>query len=160
MDLAKELISLYGYFAIFGLLVLGIIGLPIPDEVMMTFVGYMSSIHILNYQLSILISFLGAFFGMLVSYFLGNKIGKPLLDKYGKWIGLTAKRLETVHHWFNKYGPWTIVFGYFIPGVRHVTCYLSGMNEMKMKKFLIFAGAGAFIWCLVFITIGYTIGVI
>ncbi|MDA7028065.1 DedA family protein [Bacillus sp. CLL-7-23] len=160
MDFAKELISLYGYFAIFGLLVLGIIGLPIPDEVMMTFVGYMSSIHILNYQLSILISFLGALSGMLVSYFLGNKIGKPLLDKYGKWIGLTVKRLETVHHWFNKYGPWTIVFGYFIPGVRHVTCYLSGMNEMKMKKFLIFAGAGAFIWCLVFITIGYTIGVI
>ncbi|NPC93966.1 DedA family protein [Bacillus sp. WMMC1349] len=160
MDFAKELISLYGYFAIFGLLVLGIIGLPIPDEVMMTFVGYMSSIHILNYQLSILISFLGAFSGMLVSYFLGHKIGKPLLDKYGKWIGLTAKRLETVHRWFNKYGPWTIVFGYFIPGVRHVTCYLSGMNEMKMKKFLIFAGAGAFIWCLVFITIGYTIGVI
>ncbi|OLG10103.1 DedA family protein [Bacillus paralicheniformis] len=52
------------------------------------------------------------------------------------------------------------LFGYFVPGIRHVTCYLSGMNEMDMKRFLIYAGSGAFIWCLVFITIGYTIGVI
>ncbi len=160
MELAKELISQYGYFAIFGMLVLGIVGLPIPDEVMMTFVGYLSSIHLLNYELSLLISFSGAVSGMLISYFLGKKIGKPLLDKFGKWIGLTPKRLDTVHRWFEKYDPWTILFGYFVPGIRHVTCYLSGMNEMDMKRFLIYAGSGAFIWCLVFITIGYTIGVI
>lgn len=160
MELAKELISQYGYFAIFGMLVLGIVGLPIPDEVMMTFVGYLSSIHLLNYEMSLLISFSGAISGMLISYFLGKKIGKPLLDKFGKWIGLTPKRLDTVHRWFEKYGPWTILFGYFVPGIRHVTCYLSGMNEMDMKRFLLYAGSGAFIWCLVFITIGYTIGVI
>lgn len=73
MELAKELISQYGYFAIFGMLVLGIVGLPIPDEVMMTFVGYLSSIHILNYELCLLISFSGAISGMLISYFLGKK---------------------------------------------------------------------------------------
>lgn len=78
MELAKELISQYGYFAIFGMLVLGIVGLPIPDEVMMTFVGYLSSIHILNYEMCLLISFSGAISGMLISYFLGKKIGKPV----------------------------------------------------------------------------------
>ncbi|MGV2549591.1 DedA family protein, partial [Bacillus licheniformis] len=87
-----------------GMLVPGIVGLPIPDEVMMTFVGYLSSIHILNYEMCLLISFSGAISGMLISYFLGKKIGKPLLDKFGKWIGLTPKRLDTVHRWVEKYG--------------------------------------------------------
>lgn len=50
MDIIKDLISNYGYFAIYGLLAIGIIGLPVPDEFMMTFVGYLSSISVLNVQ--------------------------------------------------------------------------------------------------------------
>lgn len=50
MDIVKDLISNYGYFAIYGLLAIGIIGLPVPDEFMMTFVGYLSSISVLNVQ--------------------------------------------------------------------------------------------------------------
>lgn len=77
MDIVKDLISNYGYFAIYGLLAIGIIGLPVPDEFMLTFVGYLSSISVLNVQGAFLVSFLGSISGMLVSYFIGKKVGKP-----------------------------------------------------------------------------------
>ncbi|MGE7905073.1 DedA family protein [Peribacillus sp. NPDC094092] len=160
MDIVKELISNYGYFAIYGLLAIGIIGLPVPDEFMMTFVGYLSSISVLNVQGAFLVGFLGSISGMLVSYFIGKKVGKPFLRKHGKWIKLTPARLERLEKWFNKYGPWTIIIAYFIPGVRHFASYISGMNGMGKRKYFIFAGAGAFSWCLVFTAFGYFIGVL
>lgn len=75
------------------MLVFGIIGLPIPDEVMMTIVGYFTNIHVLNYELAILVSFAGALSGMLISYIIGRKAGRPVIEKYGKWIGLKEKRI-------------------------------------------------------------------
>ncbi|CAH0149526.1 MULTISPECIES: DedA family protein [Peribacillus] len=160
MDIVKDLISNYGYFAIYGLLAMGIIGLPVPDEFLMTFVGYLSSISVLNVQGAFLVSFLGSISGMLISYFIGKKVGKPFLRKHGKWIKMTPARLERLEKWFNKYGPWTIIIAYFIPGVRHFASYISGMNGMGKRKYFIFAGAGAFSWCLVFTAFGYFIGVL
>lgn len=91
MELVQQLIADYGYLAIFLMLVLGIVGLPIPDEVMMTVVGYFTHTDVLNYELSILISFVGALLGMLISYMIGRKAGRPFIDKYGKWVGLKEK---------------------------------------------------------------------
>jgi membrane protein DedA with SNARE-associated domain len=160
MDMAKELISQYGYFAIYGLLALGIIGLPVPDEIMMTFVGYLSSISVLNFQLAVFVSFLGAMTGMLFSYYIGAKIGISFLERHGKWIGLTPNKLKRAERWFQKYGPWMIPFAYFIPGIRHVASYLSGMSHMNKRVYLKFACAGAFSWCLIFNAFGYFIGVL
>ena len=138
------------------MLTLGIIGLPIPDEVMMTLVGYFAHINVLNYGLSILISFIGALLGMIISYFIGRKAAR-LLISLGN--GSEGKRMEKVDRWMKKYG-YTIILGYFIPGIRHVTCYFSGIGRMEFKTYLCFAAIGAFLWCFIFITIGKFIGVI
>ncbi|GIP40180.1 putative membrane protein YbfM [Paenibacillus sp. J31TS4] len=158
MAMLEDLIGQYGYIALFFLLAVGIVGLPVPDELLMTFVGYLTSIGTLNYYLSVVVSFLGAMSGMIVSYLLGRKVGKPLLWRYGKWIKLTPDKLDRVETWFNRYGPWTVSFGYFIPGIRHLTCYLSGTIGMRARKYLLFAGMGALFWCVLFITLGYMLG--
>ncbi|MBJ6360601.1 DedA family protein [Paenibacillus sp. GCM10012307] len=158
MEMVQELVSHYGYLAIFCLLALGIIGLPVPDEVLMTFVGYLASVYVLKLPLAFVVAFSGALCGMLLSYTIGRKIGKPLIHRYGKWVKLTPKRLERIEGWFHRYGMWTIVFGYFIPGVRHVTCYISGMSGVRTGQYVIFAGAGALLWSTVFILIGYFLG--
>lgn len=160
MENLQEFVVQYGYIAIFLLLSLGIIGLPIPDEVLMTFVGYLCSQGVLLYIAAVLVAFSGAMFGMTFSYVVGRKVGKPLLWKYGKWLMLTPGRLAKVEGWFQKYGIWTVVFGYYVPGVRHLTCYLAGVTGIEARKYLLFAGFGAIIWCTVFITIGYYIGTI
>ena len=159
MDTVRELITGYGYFAIYGLLALGIIGLPVPDEIMMTFVGYLSSISVFNVEEAFIVSFFGSITGMLISYLVGRKVGKPFLRKYGKWLRMTPKRLDRLETWFNKYGSWAIVIAYFIPGVRHFTSYLSGMNGMSCGKYMIFSSVGAFCWCFVFTGFGYFFGV-
>ncbi|MCG8398022.1 DedA family protein [Bacillus atrophaeus] len=160
MELVQDLLSQYGYIAIFFMLTLGIVGLPIPDEVMMTVVGYFTNSDVLNYELALLCSFFGTLAGMIISYFIGKKAGRPFIDKYGKWVGLKEKRMVKVERWMKKYGPYSIILGYFIPGVRHVTCYFSGIGKMEFKTYLSFAAIGAFLWCFVFITIGKCIGVI
>ncbi|MGE7675891.1 DedA family protein [Lysinibacillus sp. NPDC094403] len=159
MEFISSFISQYGYLAIFLLLSLGIIGLPIPDEILMTFVGFMCHEGHLNYLLSIFLSFLGSSTGMIISYAIGNKLGKPLILKYGKWIGLNNKRFTKVERWFHRFGPWTIIIGYYVPGIRHVTSYMSGITQMKLRTYLAFACFGALTWVIIFISIGYFVGV-
>jgi membrane protein DedA with SNARE-associated domain len=153
-----DMIVQYGYIALFGLLALGIVGLPVPDEILMTTVGSLTSIGPLSYTTSFVVCYLGAMTGMTVSYFLGKKIGKPFLYRFGKWVKLTPSRLEKAEGWFKKYGLWTVAFGYYVPGVRHFTCYLAGVSGVGLWRYLLFAGSGAFVWVLSFLTLGHIIG--
>lgn len=148
----------YGYIALYAMLALGIIGLPIPDETLMTFVGSLTSYGHMSYAKALSVSFLGSMTGMLISYYLGRKIGKPFLYRYGKWVYLTPERLERSERWFQKYGMWTVAFGYFVPGIRHFTCYLAGISGIIFWRYVLYAGVGALIWCAAFITLGHVIG--
>ncbi|KOS60234.1 DedA family protein [Lysinibacillus agricola] len=159
MEFMNDFISQYGYLAIFLLLSLGIIGLPIPDEILMMFIGYMCQEGNLSFTLSIILSFLGSSTGMIISYLIGNKLGKPIILKYGKWVGLNNKRFTKVERWFQRFGPWTIIIGYYVPGIRHLTSYISGITQMKFRYYLAFACFGALTWVLIFISIGYFVGV-
>ncbi|WP_046226453.1 DedA family protein [Paenibacillus dauci] len=158
MEIAAEYISQYGYIAITVLLALGIIGLPIPDETLMLFIGYLSSTGVLSYLLSILFSFIGSVAGMMVSYAIGNKLGFKVVDKYGKWVGLNPKRFDRVQKWFTRYGIWTVLFSYFIPGVRHAAGYIAGISAMPFRKYLLICVIGAAIWTVLFVSIGYIVG--
>ncbi len=158
MEIAVNFIQEYGYPAITVLLALGIIGLPIPDETLMLFVGYLSSVHLISYTPSIVFSFIGSVAGMSVSYIIGKKIGFTAIEKYGKWVGLTPKRYEKVQNWFIRFGGWTVLLAYFIPGVRHAAGYISGITQMPFKKYILLCCSGALIWTVLFISVGYFVG--
>ncbi|NGZ77783.1 DedA family protein [Saccharibacillus alkalitolerans] len=158
MDAALNFLSDYGYMAVYTLLTLGIVGLPVPDEVLMTSVGYLTSIGTMKLPYALLFSFAGALSGMMISYAIGRQAGRPLLNRYGKWIGLKPSRIARVEGWMSKYGPVSIMFGYFIPGFRHVTCYLCGIGRMSLRKYTLFASIGALLWCTIFIMIGRVLG--
>lgn len=151
-------LSHYGYIALFMLLALGIIGIPIPDETLMVFVGSLTVNGPFQYILAFAICLAGSMTGMLISYIIGRKVGKPLLDRYGKTFKLTPKRIEQTERWFQKYGSWSIVFGYFVPGFRHLTCYLAGMSRMRWTTYFVAAGLGAILWVATFLTIGHVVG--
>ncbi|NQX44251.1 DedA family protein [Paenibacillus tritici] len=153
-----EMISQYGYIAIFALLALGLLGLPVPDELLTLFVGYLSSTMVLDFSLSVLVCFIGSITGMLISYTIGLRVGQPVVDRYGKWVGLTPKRFASVKRWFFRFGNWTLFIAYFVPGIRHATSYISGISAMSFKKYLLVTVASAFIWSLLFVSIGYLIG--
>ncbi|SYX85160.1 DedA family protein [Paenibacillus alvei] len=151
-------LSHYGYIALFMLLALGIIGIPVPDETLMVFVGSLTVNGPFQYAPAFAVCLAGSMTGMFISYIVGRRVGKPLLDRYGKKLKLTPKRVERTEHWFQKYGSWSIVFGYFVPGLRHLTCYLAGMSRMKWTTYLFAAGSGALLWVTTFLTIGHIVG--
>lgn len=154
-----DFIGQYGYVALYLLLSAGIVGVPIPDETLMAFVGSLTVLGgPFEFGTALLVSYAGTMTGMIVSYVIGHRVGKPFLTRYGKWVKLTPSRLERAEGWFKKYGLWTVFFGYFVPGVRHFTCYLSGVSGVKFYKYMLYAGTGALLWCTTFLTLGRFIG--
>lgn len=152
------LLEHYGYFGIIIALLGGIIGLPIPDEVLLTYVGYNVFQGKMAYLPSLLSACVGAFGGISISYFLGIKLGLPFLHKFGPKVHITNEKINKTKALFTKFGPILLFVGYFIPGVRHVTAYLAGINSYSFKKFALYAYSGAVVWCLTFITLGRFLG--
>ncbi|MCL6586641.1 MAG: DedA family protein [Anoxybacillus sp.] len=148
----------FGYIGIMIALAGGIIGLPVPDEVLLTYVGYNVSTGMMSYPLTLTCSFAGALLGITISYYLGIRLGSPFLHKFGPKLHITEKRIEQAKVLFTKMGPFVLFIGYFIPGIRHVSAFLAGINEYRFKKFSIFAYTGAFFWVFTFITLGRTLG--
>ncbi|HEY2380077.1 MAG TPA: DedA family protein [Terriglobia bacterium] len=151
-------ISQYGYAGIFSLLVFGIVGLPVPDEWLLTFSGYLVFKRTLVFAPTFVAAFAGSSCGITFSYLLGRLFDTYVLLKYGRFIHLTPERLARVHTWFERRGRWTLLIGYFIPGVRHLTGYVAGVSKLSYANFALFAYTGAFCWAAVFISLGYLLG--
>ena len=136
-----DFISQYGYVALYLLLSAGMVGVPIPDETLMVFIGSLTALGgPFDFGPTLAVIYAGTMTGMTVSYLIGHRVGKPFLNRYGKWVKLTPSRIERAEGWFKKYGLWTVFFGYFVPGVRHFTCYLSGVSGVKFYKYMLYAG--------------------
>jgi len=151
-------ISQYGYPAIFCLLMLGIVGLPIPDETLLTFTGYLIFAHHLKPVPAFLTVLAGTMCGITVSYTLGRTFGLALIHRFGKYVHLTEERLARAHRFFERVGHWSLTFGYFIPGVRHLTAYAAGVSYVAPYTFAMYAYLGAFLWASTFVGIGYFLG--
>jgi membrane protein DedA with SNARE-associated domain len=151
-------IAQYGYLAIFSLLVLGIVGLPVPDETLLTFTGYLVFQGHLSLPLAFLSGFAGSACGITLSYILGRTFGLKLIHRYGRYLRITEDHVERAHAWFRRAGHWSLTFGYFIPGVRHFTAYAAGMSELEYPPFALCASGGAAVWVSTFIGLGYLLG--
>lgn len=151
-------IAQYGYAGLFGLLVLGIVGLPVPDETLLMFSGYLVSQGKLHAVLVLLVAFAGSACGITVSYYLGETLGHRFVTRFGRYVHLTEERVERVHIWFRRMGNWVLTFGYFIPGVRHLTALVAGMSGLEYPIFAAHAYAGAAIWVASFVGLGYFFG--
>ncbi|HEV8051497.1 MAG TPA: DedA family protein [Parachlamydiaceae bacterium] len=148
----------YGSIGLFLLLVLGIIALPIPEETLLVFSGALVAQGVLNLNSTILAAVTGSLCGITISYLLGLTGGTYLVQKYGKWFGLTTKRLEQANDWFHHYGKWSLFIGYFIPGIRHFTGFTAGTAAVEYRHFALYAYTGAIVWIATFLSIGYLFG--
>ena len=109
MELIGDWISRYGYFGIFSLLVLGIVGLPVPDETLLTFAGYLIFRGKLRPLPTYLAALTGSMCGITLSYTLGRVTGYFLLEKYGARLHIKMERVRKVHDWFHRIGAITLI---------------------------------------------------
>lgn len=151
-------ITQYGYLAIFSLLVLGIVGLPVPDETLLTFTGYLVFKRHLSLPLAFAAALAGSSSGITISYWLGRTFGLKLIHRYGKYLRIRESHLDRAHAFFERAGHWSLTFGYFVPGVRHFTAYAAGIAGLEFPRFALFAYSGAVLWVSAFLTLGYSLG--
>jgi membrane protein DedA with SNARE-associated domain len=151
----QDLLARYGASALFVLLMTGIVGLPVPDEALMATTGFLIQRGKLPTTPAVLAAFTGTICGITVSYTVGRVLGLRLLHRYGSWLHLTEKRLALFHRWYERFGRWFLLIGYFIPGVRHVTAIAAGALGLSWRGFAPFAYGGAMIWVATFLTSGY-----
>ena len=153
-----ELLNQYGYLVLFFSLVLELIAFPLPGEVLMGYCGYLVYKGEMNWVLSILVASSGVIVGITISHFLGSTLGVKFFNKYGHYVHLTPERLSKLSSWFDLFGARLLIVAYFIPGVRHLTGYFSGITGIGYKRFAINAYLGALIWTGAFISLGKSLG--
>jgi membrane protein DedA with SNARE-associated domain len=158
MDPLLQKIAEYGYVGLFAALVFGIAGLPIPDETLLVFSGYLIARGSMHPLLTWITAAVGSMSGITVSYWIGRSAGYGFVHRYGRYIHFTEERLVYIHQWFDRVGHWLLTIGYYIPGVRHFTALVAGMSGMGFRSFAAYAYSGAMIWVSTFLTIGYVLG--
>jgi membrane protein DedA with SNARE-associated domain len=152
MSWIEPLLAQYGYLAIFLLLCAGIVGPLIPDETILVFAGVLIHRGTLSPLPAALCACAGSLCGITLSYYLGRRGVVYALRK------LAGPHMQKAHQAFEKYGRWTLFFGYFLAGVRHFTALIAGSTELPYTEFATFAYPGGVIWVLTFLSIGYFVG--
>lgn len=159
MDMAFVLsgVEQYGYGALFFLLWLGIVGMPIPDEVVVMSGGFVTTLGILEPLPSFLLCYAGVVTGLSIGYVIGRTIGAPALQtlmrkkKMGKYV-------EKGNALLQRYGSRALIFSYFFPVVRHVVPYLVGINKMSFARYALYSYTTGFVWTLLLFLMGRMFG--
>lgn len=154
----QSLMEQYGYYVLVIALFLELLALPLPGEVLMTYAGLMVYQGHFHWMLSILTAWIGASLGMTLSYWIGRKLGPSFFEKHGHKIHFGPDKLKKASLWFERFGVKLIVIAYFIPGVRHITGYFSGITRTPFRTYALYAYTGAFLWATTFISLGRVLG--
>ncbi len=158
MNYFLDMLGHYGYLVLAVTLFLEVLALPMPGELLMMYCGFLVYSHKLNWGISIIVAASGSIAGITLAYFIGKMLERSFFEKYGHYVHLDPENLKKVSSWFDRYGNILLTAAYFIPGVRHITGYFSGITEVSYKKFSIHAYSGAVLWAVAFISLGKLFG--
>jgi membrane protein DedA with SNARE-associated domain len=148
-------LSRYGAPVLFAAQMFGIFGLPVPDEVLLTVAGALVRQGRLGAASTAAAAVAGCMCGITLSYVLGRTVGLAAVRRVLRLHEVALHRAQT---WFERFGGWLLAFGYFIPGVRHVTAIAAGSTPLDYRTFALYAYPGALLWCAVFLGVGYYAG--
>jgi membrane protein DedA with SNARE-associated domain len=145
----------YGPVVLFFAQMFGIFGVPIPDELLLTVAGALVRHGELNGPATVFAAIGGCSTGITGSYLLGRTVGITTLHRV---LHIRESSLARAQRWFKSFGVWLLAFGYFVPGVRHVTAIAAGSTPLDYWQFARAAYPGAVLWCAVFLGTGYIAG--
>ncbi|WP_438314495.1 DedA family protein [Sporosarcina sp. FA9] len=154
--------SQFGYFGVFLLIMLENLFPPIPSEVILTFGGFMTTQSELTRIGVIGAATVGSVIGAMILYSVGLLVDVSVLerfvDRFGSMLRLTRKDIHRAEVWFNKFGPWTVVFCRLVPLIRSLISIPAGMANMNFPLFVLLTTIGSLIWNTVLVSIGVTVG--
>jgi len=151
-------ISSSGYIGIFLLMIAESALIPIPSEVIMPFSGYLVSSGKFNVVFVIISGSIGNLIGSLVAYYIGLRLGREFILKYGKYVLLRKSHLEITESYFKKYGDRSTFISRMLPAVRTYISLPAGVAKMNLRKFIIYTLIGSIIWNSALTYIGIQLG--
>ena len=151
-------ISSLGYGGIILLMGLESACIPLPSEVIMPFSGFLVHEGRFDIWLVALAGTLGCLWGSILAYWVGMYGGRPLIEKYGKYILISHHDLDLADRWFKKYGDWAIFFSRLLPVIRTYISFPAGIARTRFSTFVLYTVLGSFPWCLALAYIGLKMG--
>jgi len=137
----------WGYLGVFIMMACESTALPIPAEVVIPPAAYWASQGKLSLWGVILAATAGSWFGSAASYWVAWKLGRPLFERYGKYVFLSPEKLVKADEWFATYGAGGIFVARLLPAIRHLISVPAGLFHMNFKKFSLMTILGAGIFC-------------
>lgn len=157
-----EIMNEFGYMGVMFLIALENIFPPIPSEVILTFGGFMTTTTNLTIFKVVLSATAGSVVGAIVLYMIGLQLDverlEKIVDRWGHILRLKKSDIHKADAWFDKYGPWAVFLCRFIPLIRSLISIPAGMPNMNVGIFLIFTTIGTFIWNIVLVNLGASLG--
>jgi len=147
-----------GYWGVFLTMAVESACIPFPSEVIMPFAGFVVSEGKMALWAITLAGALGNLAGSIVAYLVGAFGGRPFLERYGKYLLVSHKKLEWADSWFNRYGSKAVFFSRMLPVIRTFISLPAGIARMNFLKFVVYTLIGAVPWCLLLGYIGVLLG--
>ncbi|HYT12773.1 MAG TPA: DedA family protein [Candidatus Nitrosopolaris sp.] len=146
-----------GLFVVIFLEELGV-PLPAPGDAAIAYAGYLTTTGAIPYPLAYLAVVSGAVLGSACNLTITRKYGRPFIRRFGRYVGLTEDNLNRAEGAFKRWGPWTIIIGRHIPGMRIVISALSGILNVPYRVFIPCVLVSATIWAAIFLELGRRLG--
>ena len=160
-----------GYVGVAVAVALETIIAPIPSEVILPMAGWKVSQSAAdptvvepltglpwNIPMAVAFATIGSLVGALVGYAIGAWGGRPILDRWGGYVGIGAEDLDRADRWFEKYGSWAVFLGRMVPLVRTFVSYPAGISHMHLGRFILYSTLGSLPWNLALIYAGFVVG--
>lgn len=151
----SELVAQLDYGSIFFLMALESSLFPVPSEAVMIPAGYLAASGKLSLWISLLVGAFGSLAGATANYLLGKYIGRPFIEKYGKYFLIKKEKYELTERLFDKNDKLYTFLGRLIPVVRHLISIPAGIFRMPYWIFALITTLGAGLWCLILLLSGY-----
>jgi membrane protein DedA with SNARE-associated domain/membrane-associated phospholipid phosphatase len=161
MEILSRIISLfttYGYPIVFFGVMLENAGIPLPGETILLAAGFFAAHGQFSLPLVILIAAAGAVVGDNLGYLAGRRLGRPFVERYGRYFWLTPGRIEAGERFFLRHGNKAILLARFVSGVRVFAALFAGISRMPWRTFLIYNTSGALLWATAISLLGYFFG--
>ena len=158
-DYILNILSKFSYLGIFFLIFIENVFPPIPSELILVFGGFISKSLNLNFLLLVIFATLGSSTGAIILYYAGKKIPLEKMESFleKKWVkrlGFKPGDIKKSLKYFEKYSTFAVFFGRCVPVVRSLISIPAGMQNMSLRKFLIYTTIGSGIWNTLLIYIG------
>jgi len=153
-----SVISSMGYVGIVLLMGIESACIPLPSEIIMPFSGYLVYTGRFDLTWVAVAGAVGCNLGSLVAYYLGSWGGRPLVEKYGKWVLVTRHDLNMADRFFARYGDWAVFIARLLPVIRTFIALPAGIARMNVLRFHVFTFLGSLPWCWALAYAGLKLG--